>query len=104
MYASRPPQPPNHNTEIVDWSALVPLIVNKRKVLIIEAIRWIGKPTSAVQLEKVFDKTIDLSSISYHVKSLAKLGILKQVWKRPVRGAVERFYFFTDTVSRLQQG
>lgn len=82
----------------MDWDALVPRIIHPTKMLIIEAIQWINRPMSATELERVFDKTIDLSSISYHVTTLAKLRILRQVDEQKVRGATERFYFFTTIV------
>ena len=83
---------------VVNWIALVSRVIYPIKVLIIEAIRWIDRPMSATELELVFGETMSLSNISHHVTTLAELGILKQVRKRRVRGAWEKFYFFTDAV------
>lgn len=82
----------------LDWSALVPRLVYPTKMLIIEAIRWIGRPMSASELERVFDGAFSLSAISYHMKTLAELDILDLDRKRRVRGAWEKFYFFTPAV------
>jgi hypothetical protein len=85
----------NDGEEVVDWSALVAQVIHPTKIQIIEAMRWIDEPMSAIKLETIFDKTISLSNISYHVESLKKLGVLRLVKKRPVRGATEPFYYFT---------
>jgi hypothetical protein len=86
----------NDGEEVVDWCALAAQIVHPTKMQIIEAMRWIGEPISAVKLEAIFDKAISLSNISYHVDSLAKLGTLKLIESHQVRGAHENFYYFTS--------
>jgi len=83
---------------ILDWSALAPRVLYPTKVLVIEAIRWIGRPVSAKELERAFDGAFSLSAISYHMKTLADLSILGLYRKRRVRGAWEKFYFFTPDV------
>ncbi len=84
-------------TAAVDWDALMARLVHSTQVLIIEALSWIDRPLSATDLEKVFDKTLSLSVISYHVKRLKDLGVLERVGAKRVRGAWERFYFFVDS-------
>ncbi len=74
------------------WEELVPLLVHPVKVACIEAIRWIGRPVSATELKEVFDREYDLSLISYHLVSLAKLKALRKAKERQVRGATEKFY------------
>lgn len=83
----------------VDWNALVPRVVYPTKVLVIEAIRWIGRPMSASELAHVFGGAFSLPAISYHMKTLADLGVLTLDRKKRVRGAWEKFYFFTSAVS-----
>lgn len=75
------------------WGDLVPLIVHPVKVACIEAICWIGRPLSATDLREVFKPQYELSLISYHLVTLAKLGILRKAKQRQVRGATEKFYF-----------
>jgi hypothetical protein len=75
------------------WEELVPLLVHPVKVSCIEAIRCIGRPMSATDLREVFDEEFELSLISYHLVSLAKLKILRKTKERQVRGATEKFYF-----------
>lgn len=76
----------------LDWGVLVPHLVHPTKVWIIEAMLWIDRPLSASELERVFDLTLSLSRIAYHVKSLVKGGMLRQVDKHQIRGAWKRMY------------
>ena len=81
--------------EAFDWETLVPRIIHPLKVVIIEALQWIGKPLSASDLTKLIDdKKIGLSHVSYHVVTLSNVGAIKVVRKRQVRGSIEKFYFF----------
>jgi hypothetical protein len=78
-----------------DWGALVPRVVHPLKVIIIEALLWVGRPLSASDLSKlVDDQEFGLSHISYHAVTLREIGALKVVRKRQVRGSTEKFYFF----------
>ncbi len=75
------------------WCALVPFCIHPLRVATIEALLWVGTPLSATDLKKLFDeegKTVGL--ISYHVNELAKMGVLKEVRNRQVRGVTETFY------------
>lgn len=78
-----------------DWSGLVSRIVHPIKVAIIEAIDWIDEPLSAAELTRLLTGEFDLSLVSYHVRSLAKSGVVRDVRHRQVRGAQETYYFFT---------
>jgi DNA-binding transcriptional ArsR family regulator len=75
-----------------DWCALVPLVAHPTKVLVIEALQWIGRPLSASDLRSVFDGQPATAAVSYHLKSLAKFGALTRVEKRRVRGTWKRLY------------
>ena len=77
------------------WDAFVPHIVHPLQVSIVEAMQWIGEPLSASDLTKVIDdEKTGLSHVSYHVVKLAKTGLVEVVRTRPVRGSLEKFYFF----------
>ncbi len=80
-----------------DWGSLVPHMVHPLKVAIVEALLWIGVPISASELTEVFEGEFSLSLIAYHVKKLAEAGVLAQVQQRQVRGATQRFYFFSTS-------
>jgi len=81
--------------EHFDWEGLVPLVVHPMKVTIIEAILWIDQPLSASDLTKVIaDPKTGISHISYHLNRLGRVGALKVVRRRQVRGSLEKFYFF----------
>jgi DNA-binding transcriptional ArsR family regulator len=88
----------------LDWSALVALLIHPTKVLVIEAMRWIERPLAASELSRVFDddEGLDLSTISYHVRTLAKVGVLTQVKVKPVRGGKKRIYTFSGAVRRQE--
>lgn len=79
-----------------DWAALVPHVVHPLKVAIIEALVWIGEPLSPAELERVLDHQFGLSLVAYHVNKLVEAGVLQAVGSRPVRGAMETFYFFAE--------
>jgi hypothetical protein len=99
MYSDSTPSHSSADHETaVDWTVLIAQFIHPLKVQIIETMRWLGEPMSAVKLKAVFDKDICLSNISYHVDSLAKLGVLELVETNRVRGAHEHFYFFTSLV------
>jgi DNA-binding transcriptional ArsR family regulator len=69
----------------IDWSLLASLFIHSTKISIIEAMHWIGQPVSASDLEKVFGGTVVVSSLSYHLKSLADSGIVTALEKRKGR-------------------
>jgi hypothetical protein len=80
----------------MNWWVLIGFLVHPTKVLIIEAMIWIERPMSPAELDKTFGNAVNLSMVSYHVKSLTQLGILERVGKRQVRGAMESFYYFAS--------
>jgi hypothetical protein len=82
--------------EQFDWLALVSLIAHPTKVAVIEALAYIDLPLSATLLKDSFDCGWNLSRVSYHVSTLAELGVLEKVRERRVRGSTENFYFFAS--------
>src|SRR5215203_3541139 len=81
-----------------DWSDLVPFFIHPIKVAAIEALFWIDGPLSPVELERLFDvDEYSLGVVAYHVKELAKRGVIVQTGERQVRGARESFYFFPSS-------
>jgi len=85
---------------VLDWGALVPLVVHSTKVKIIEAMQWINRPLSATELKHVFDETLSLSVVSYHLTTLQKWEVVDEQRSRQVRGSTEHFYFFTDAIRK----
>jgi Helix-turn-helix domain len=79
-----------------DWSGLVALTVHPVKVAIVEAFLWIERPLSATELRELFDRRNSVSPLSYHLRTLAELGVLREVDTRQVRGAIQRLYFFAE--------
>lgn len=85
--------------EQVGWDLLVPRLVNPAKVIIIEAMPWIDRPLSATELEQISGRDPGLQTLSYHLKNLEELGVLKVTAKRKARGSRsskrETFFYFT---------
>jgi DNA-binding transcriptional ArsR family regulator len=79
-----------------DWEALVPLLVHPVKVEIIEAMTWVEEPLSATDLDRVLRGQLGVSLLSYHLRKLAELNIIKRVRQEQVRGAVQTFYELSD--------
>ena len=77
-----------------DWGALVPLVVHPIKVGVIEAIRYLDRPLSPVELTPMFNGEFSLSLVAYHVTRLAEIGAIAAVDRRAVRGVTQTFYFF----------
>ena len=76
-----------------DWEALVPRVVHPVKVAVIEALLWVDQPLSSTDLMRLFSREdLGLSHISYHVRALAKMRVLKKVRERRVRGSIETFW------------
>jgi hypothetical protein len=83
---------------LLDWAALLSRSIHPTRLWIIEAMRVVDRPLSASELEQVFDGKQSTSAISYHMTTLAKIGIVKLVDKEQVRGAWKRLYVFTSAV------
>jgi len=76
-----------------DWGTLVPRVVNPAKVTIIEALLYMERELSPVEMSKLLeDPKLGLSHVAYHMRSLANAGILVKAGTRRVRGATETFY------------
>ncbi len=91
--------PPHTPVESFDWTQFTRL-VHPMQVAIVEALLWIGKPLSAKDFSQLFAGQIAHASaktsyMSYHVRELAKVGVLERTGTESVRGAVRRFYFIT---------
>ncbi len=85
--------PTEHGPASVNWDVLLAGLLHPIQFQIIEAMHWIERPTSASQLVQVFDCDPDeLSTLSYHLRRLRTLKIVRLSWVRRVRGAKERLY------------
>lgn len=76
----------------MDWDALIARLIHPTQLAVIEAMLWIDRPLSPAELVYVFDEEIVLSSVAYHVRRLADLGVLEQTGTRQVRGAIEHYF------------
>jgi hypothetical protein len=75
-----------------NWDTLVPYLIHPVKVAIIEAMEWVDVPLSPRELDRIFDEEFGVSTVSYHMRTLADAGVVKKVRQRPVRGALQTFY------------
>ena len=82
------------DTALLDtWDAVVAFLIHPGKVAILEAMRWIGRPISATDMERIANRQPGLSSVAYHMANLAERRVIALIRKREVRGATENFYF-----------
>jgi hypothetical protein len=100
----RPEENDANGNVALDWGALLSRSVHPTRLWIIEAMRVIDRPLSASELEQVFDGSQGTSAISYHLTTLAKIGIVKLVDMQQVRGAWKRLYVFTSAVRPTASG
>jgi DNA-binding transcriptional ArsR family regulator len=82
----------NADVAAVDWDRLLVALLHEDQLHIIEAMRWIDQPLSAVQLVQVLDESLGLPHISYHLRRLRKHRLIETSWTRRVRGARQTFY------------
>jgi hypothetical protein len=75
-----------------NWDVLIPISVHPVKVAIIEALQWITVPLSPRELDRIFDEEYGVSLVSYHMRTLAEVGVVERVRQQAVRGAVQSFY------------
>lgn len=82
--------------EPLDWDALVPRAINPIRVVILEAMRWIDEPFSAVDLNKMYgDDPPGIAAIAYHMRTLAfDLPVLRLYEEETIRGATRKLYYF----------
>jgi DNA-binding transcriptional ArsR family regulator len=86
-------EPPIEQGAAVDWDGLLASLLHPTQFQIIEAMHWIGQPISASQLLHVLGRgRKDLSAVSYHLRRLGELKIVRLVSVKRVRGAKERLY------------
>lgn len=79
-------------------------LMHDTQIAIIEALRVVDEPLSPAELEKVFGERTSLVNIAYHCRRLTELEVLRLVRTRPVRGAMEHFYFFRKDTDWLRDG
>jgi hypothetical protein len=75
-----------------NWGLLVPYLVHPLKVAIIETMQWIDVPLSPKELDRIFDEQFGVSLVSYHMRTLADVGVVEKVGQQSVRGALQSFY------------
>jgi hypothetical protein len=77
----------------VDWDGLLARILHPTQFQVIEAMHWIGRPMSASRLVHVLDRDRgDLSAVSYHLRRLKELKIVRLCSTKRARGTRERLY------------
>jgi hypothetical protein len=74
------------------WEVALLDLLHPAQIAIVEACLWIEEPLSATLLAELFEHDFKLNLIAYHVRRLAKRGVLHEVDSSTIRGAVEHFY------------
>ncbi|MEX2448941.1 MAG: hypothetical protein WD404_09405 [Solirubrobacterales bacterium] len=67
------------------WSELAAQVLHPVRVEIVEAMRWIGRPLSAVDLMRVFEGQRKKSRLQWHLGRLTKLGVVELATAGEVR-------------------
>lgn len=75
-----------------NWDSLIRLLVHPVKVAIIEAMEWVEVPVSPRELDRILDEQFGVSLVSYHMRTLADVGVVEKVRQQSVRGALQTFY------------
>jgi len=65
------------------------------RVWIVEAMRWIGRPLSASELDHVLTG-VGLAPLMYHLRTLGKFGVARPVVRQKIRGASKRPYVLDE--------
>jgi len=74
------------------WGRIAALALHPVQLKIIEAMRWIDRPLSTSELALVFQNEESLSTLAYHVRRLAAIGVLRRVGRSSARGPVKKLY------------
>lgn len=75
------------------WTTVAGRLLHETQLWIIEAMLWTGEPQSASDLARSFsDGGADVREVAYHARRLRRLGVLKIVGSRKIRGATQTFY------------
>jgi DNA-binding transcriptional ArsR family regulator len=76
------------------WSDLIDVYIHPAKIVIFEALQATGQPLSAKELDRMSSAVdFNLVKLSYHLRSLTKIGLLERTDESPTRGSREVFYF-----------
>jgi hypothetical protein len=59
---------------------------------VVEAHLWVAEPLSTTLVSRLFEGEVPLNNLAYHVRGLAEAGVLRQVFTKQRRGALEHFY------------
>lgn len=62
------------------WPALPAKAMHPTRVPIIEALRWIGAPLSAIATVDVLDGYLSMSEAAHHLQALEALDVVEPVW------------------------
>lgn len=77
------------------WEALASRLLHPVKLVILEALLWVGEPMSATGMAAMLeDPDYYHGLLSYHVAEMAKAGVIVLTGRRTVRGAEELFFYF----------
>jgi len=92
----KPGQPSRRAAEVAHvWEGLVPRLLHPIKLVVVEALLWVGEPMSATGLAAMLEEPAYYGGvISYHLRVMVEGGVLVRTGERSVRGAEELFFYF----------
>lgn len=60
------------------WSAIPEQVLHPTRVPVVEALRWIGEPLSAIALVEVLDGFLTMWEAAHHLRVLAALDVVER--------------------------
>jgi hypothetical protein len=87
------------------WESFLPQFVHPVKVAVVEVLLYMGEPLSAAQLARLFSGEGDgfrESNVRYHLRHLAKVGVLDVVPSDPFSEGShpEKLFYFANRKNR----
>lgn len=82
--------------ERIDWAALVALLLPPLKVSILEALTYVDRPLSALDLQELVgaDEGAGQPTVEEHLRQFVEAGALDSTRERQGAGASEVLFFF----------
>lgn len=74
------------------WSASFFSLLHPVQIAVVEAHLWIGEPMSATDVFEVLGREWPFGTVAYHVRRLARAGVLLRLHGEPVGRTDEHFY------------
>jgi hypothetical protein len=75
-----------------DWASIAPRLLAPAYVWIVEGLRWIDQPLTAVEIARVIDRPRAAAALQFNLRQLMAAGGIEVAKTRRVRGVTVRSY------------